>query len=100
MWQDPQSRGAPVHSGRSVHLFRSRYGESTKAVDLQFKNEFVGIERFRAAGEPYRTHPAWKHAGIIAGTILVMCGTASATQLCGSSGLNSWKGGTTARITT
>src|SRR5262245_63389332 len=37
-------------------------GEGAEAVDLQFENKLVGIERLNAAGKPYGTHPAWKHA--------------------------------------
>jgi hypothetical protein len=33
-----------------------------EAVDLQFKDKLVGVERLKTAGKPYRTHPAWKHA--------------------------------------
>jgi len=29
--------------------------ESAETVDLQFKDELVGIERLDTAGEPYRT---------------------------------------------
>jgi hypothetical protein len=36
--------------------------ERTKAVNLQFKDKLVRIERFKAPGKPYWTHPAWKHA--------------------------------------
>jgi len=44
---------------RGVVLVRPKMSESSKAIDLQFKDKLIGVERLRAAGKPYRTHPAW-----------------------------------------
>jgi hypothetical protein len=49
-------------SGDQFSLTGFNVSERTKAVNLQFKDKLVRIERFKAPGKPYWTHPAWKHA--------------------------------------